>query len=290
VLIIAAGDHGVAGEGVSAYPSEVTQQMVANFVRGGAAANALARVSGTRVVVADFGVASERAAEGTVDCKIAPGTRNLVRERAMTREQAVECIVRGFELAQTEARQTGLFAIGEMGIANTTPAAAITACMCEVDPALVTGRGTGVDDAGFAHKVEVVRAALTLHCPDSADALDVLSAVGGFEIGGLAGVILGAAASRCPVIVDGFITGAAALLATTLCPAAREFLLPSHCSVEPGHQVAMAKLGLAPLFDLQMRLGEGTGALLAVNVVRAAVAALNEMATFDEAAVSGPSE
>jgi nicotinate-nucleotide--dimethylbenzimidazole phosphoribosyltransferase len=135
-----------------------------------------------------------------------------------------------------------------------------------------------------------VRAALTLHCPDSADALDVLSAVGGFEIGGLAGVILGAAASRCPVIVDGFITGAAALLATTLCPAAREFLLPSHCSVEPGHQVAMAKLGLAPLFDLQMRLGEGTGALLAVNVVRAAVAALNEMATFDEAAVSGPSE
>lgn len=288
VLVIGAADHGVTAEGVSAFPQEVTSQMVANFVGGGAAMNVLARLANARVVVADFGVASGAPVPGVLDRRVAAGTNNFARERAMTAAQAEQGVLAGHELAQQQARDgANLIAIGEMGIGNTTSASAIVACTCAAVPRTVAGHGTGIDDARFEHKVRVVSEALLLHRPNPADPLDVLSAVGGFEIAGLAGVIIGAAAQRIPIILDGFITAAAALLAVGMCPAARHFLIPSHCSVEPGHRIALAQLGLEPLFDIGMRLGEGTGALLAIHFVAAAVDTLNDMATFDEAAVSG---
>jgi nicotinate-nucleotide--dimethylbenzimidazole phosphoribosyltransferase len=292
VVFTFAADHGVVAEGVSAYPQVVTAQMVENFLAGGAAINVLARDAGARVVVADFGVAHPlpRAA-GLVSCPIAAGTANIARGPAMTAAQARQAVEAGARLAEAAlADGADLLATGEMGIGNTTPASAITAAITGAAPERVTGRGTGVDEATWRHKVEVVRRALAVNRPDPRDGLDVLARVGGFEIGGLVGVILAGAARRVPVAVDGFISTAAALVAVALAPAATSVLFASHRSAEPGHGVALAHLGLEPYLDLGLRLGEGTGAALFVHVARAAARLYGEMATFKSAGVSGPSE
>jgi len=292
IIFVFAADHGVVAEGVSAYPQIVTAQMVENFLAGGAAINVLARQAGARVVVADFGIASPvPRSPGLVDCAIARGTANIAQGPAMTTEQAIAAIERGATLAEG-AMDDGadLLVTGEMGIGNTTAASAITAATTGADPARVTGRGTGVDDAAWPRKVEVVRRALAVNQPDGADGLDVLARVGGFEIGGLVGVILAGAARRVPVVLDGFIAGAAALVATTLAPEARHALFASHRSAEPGHAVVLAHLGLEPYLDLGLRLGEGTGGALFVHLARAAALIYAEMATFTSAGVTGPVE
>jgi nicotinate-nucleotide--dimethylbenzimidazole phosphoribosyltransferase len=283
-----AADHGVTAEGVSAYPGSVTAQMVLNFLRGGAAVNVLARHTGVEVRVVDIGVAHEFGpVPGLIAKKIAPGTKNFLAEPAMTREQAECALLVGVELAGLAAQEgIGVIGTGDMGIGNTTPSAAITAVMTGKPVTAVTGRGTGVDDAGLARKVAVIERALALHCPDPADPLDVLTKVGGFEIAGLAGLILGSAANRIPVILDGFISGAAALIACGLQPLCRDYLMASHRSVERGHQAILDRLELKPLLDLDLRLGEGTGACLGISLLQAGLKILTQMATFDEAGVS----
>lgn len=289
-IVVMAGDHGVTAEGVSPYPSEVTVQMVRNFIAKGAGINAVAGVVDTDVLVVDMGVAgdvSDLAAAGRiVSSPIAKGTANLAKTTAMTREQAVASLEAGIALAGRLAPDYDLFGLGEMGIGNTTPSSAIAAVFCNESPERVTGRGTGVDDAGLRRKISVIQAALDLHAPDPSDPVGVLAAVGGFEIGGLAGLILGAAAAKKPVLVDGFITTAAALLAQALAPDARDYMIAAHRSVEPGHILALEKLRLNPLLDLGLRLGEGTGAALAMPLVLAARAVLTEVATFGEAGVA----
>ena len=288
VLFTFAADHGVVAEGVSAYPQVVTAQMVENFVRGGAAVNVLARQAGARLVVADFGVAGPLVqSRDIVACPIGPGTANIAAGPAMTREQAIRSIEAGATLAE-EALDAGadLLATGEMGIGNTTVASAIAAVITGGAPDRVTGRGTGVDDATLARKMAVVRRALEVNRPDARDGLDVLAKVGGFEIGGLAGVILAGAARRVPVVLDGFIAGAAALVAVTLAPAARHVLFAAHRSAEPGHSLVLGHLGLEPYLDLSLRLGEGTGAALFIHLARAAALVWSEMATFKAAGVS----
>ncbi len=290
VIFTFAADHGVVAEGVSAYPQSVTAQMVENFLRGGAAVNVLARQAGARVVVADFGVATPLGApDGLVVRRIDAGTRNMALGPAMTREQAVAAVEAGAALAE-EAIAAGadLLGTGEMGIGNTTAASAITAALTGAPVDAVTGRGTGVDAAGRERKVAVVRRALAVNAPDGRDGLDVLSKVGGFEIAGLVGVILAGAAHRVPVVLDGFIAGAAALVAVALAPEARHALFASHRSAEPGHALALGHLGLEPYLALGMRLGEGTGAALFVPLARAAAAIYAEMATFKSAGVDGP--
>jgi len=288
VIFTFAADHGVAAEGVSAYPQVVTAQMVENFLRGGAAVNVLARQAGARLVVADFGVAAplERS-ERLVACRIGPGTANIAAGPAMAREQAVRAIETGAALAE-QALDAGadLLATGEMGIGNTTVASAIAAALTGGAPERVTGRGTGVDDATLARKVAVVRRALEVNQPDAGDGLDVLAKVGGFEIGGLVGVILAGAARRVPVVLDGFIVGSAALIAVALAPAARHALFAAHRSAEPGHALVLDHLGLTPYLDLSLRLGEGTGAALFIHLARAAALVWSEMATFKAAGVS----
>jgi nicotinate-nucleotide--dimethylbenzimidazole phosphoribosyltransferase len=290
VIFTFAADHGVTVEGVSAYPQSVTAQMVENFLRGGAAVNVLARQAGARVVVADFGVASPLGPRpGLVARRVGPGTANIAAGPAMTRAQAVQAIEAGAELAE-EAIVAGadLLGTGEMGIGNTTAASAITAALTGAAAETVTGRGTGVDDTAWLRKVDVVRRALAVNAPDPRDGVGVLERVGGFEIGGLIGVILAGAAHRVPVALDGFIAGAAALIAVALAPPARDVLFASHRSSEPGHGVALRHLGLEPYLDLGMRLGEGTGAALFVHLARAAALVYREMATFKSAGVDGP--
>ena len=288
-VVVLAGDHGVAAEGVSAYPPEVTAQMVLNFLGGGAAVNVLARQAGARVVVVDVGVAGDLPAHpDLVPAKVARGTASFLRGPAMSREQAAQAIAAGAGVVAAEAgRGLDLLATGEMGIGNTTPASAIAAVYTGLPVAQVTGRGTGVDDAGLARKVEVIEAGLALHRPDPDDPLGVLAAVGGFEIGAIAGVCLAAAAHRVPVVVDGFISAAGALIAAALCPAARPYMIASHLSVEQGHGPLWQALGLEPLLALDLRLGEGSGAVLAMHLVEAACRILGEMATFEDAGVSG---
>ena len=292
VIFTFAADHGVVAEGVSAYPQSVTGQMVENFLRGGAAVSVLARHASARVVIADLGVnGPERIAEGLVVRRLGPGTANMARGPAMSREQAVRGIEVGAELAEAALDEgADLLATGEMGIGNTTAAAAITAAITGHDPEMVTGRGTGVDDVTFKRKVETVRRALDVNRPDPRDGLDVLARVGGFEIAGLVGVILAGAARRVPVAIDGFISGAAALVAVTLAPEARHVLFAAHRSAEPGHARLHAHLGLVPYLDLEMRLGEGTGAALFIHLARAAARIYGEMATFKSAGVDGPAE
>jgi nicotinate-nucleotide--dimethylbenzimidazole phosphoribosyltransferase len=288
VIFTLAADHGVAAEGVSAYPQVVTAQMVENFLQGGAAVNVLARHAGARVVVADFGVASpvgER--PGLLSRRIGPGTANITRGPAMTREQAERALAAGAELVEDEwARGADLVGTGEMGIANTTAASAVVAALTGLPVQDLTGRGTGIDDAALSRKVIAIERALDVNRPDGGDGVDVLAKVGGFELAGLAGVILAAAAHRLPVILDGFIAGAAALAAVRIAPEARHFLIASHRSVEPGHRHVLEALGLAPYLDLGMRLGEGTGAALCIGLARAAAALFTEMATFKSAGVS----
>jgi nicotinate-nucleotide--dimethylbenzimidazole phosphoribosyltransferase len=290
VIFTFAADHGVVAEGVSAYPQSVTAQMVENFLRGGAAVNVLARQAGARVVVADFGVATPLGSPaGLVVRRIGAGTANMALGPAMTRAQAVAAVEAGAALAaEAIAGGADLIGCGDMGIGNTTAASAITAAITGATAEAATGRGTGVDDAGRRRKVAVIERALRLNAPDAADGVDVLAKVGGFEIGGLAGVVLAAAAHRVPVALDGFIAGAAALLAVTLAPAARHALFASHRSAEPGHAVVLSHLALEPYLALDMRLGEGTGAALFVPLARAAAAIYAEMATFKSAGVDGP--
>ncbi|WP_189115381.1 nicotinate-nucleotide--dimethylbenzimidazole phosphoribosyltransferase [Pilimelia terevasa] len=287
-LAIFAGDHGVHAAGVTPWPQEVTGQMVANFLAGGAVVNAFARQVGAAVTVVDVGVAGPLpAAPDLRDLRVRPGTGNLLTGPAMSRDEAVQALAAGItvagELCDGGAR---ILLCGDMGIANTTPSAALVAAFTGTAPGAVTGRGTGVDDATYARKVEVVAAALARHRPDPADPVGVLAAVGGLEHAALAGYLLAAAARRVPVVVDGVIAAAAALAAAALAPAAVDAMVAGHLSVEPGAGVALAHLGLAPVLDLGLRLGEGTGAVLALPVVAAAVRALREVATFDSAGVT----
>ncbi len=288
VIVTLAADHGVAGDGVSAYPSGVTAQMVLNFLRGGAGVNVLASHVGAEVRVVDIGVAHDFGPiPGLISRKVAYGTKNLSNEPAMTSDQAVEALEVGIALAYEAVREgIGLVGTGDMGIGNTTPSAAITAVKTGNPVQTITGRGTGLDDAGLARKITVLERALARHQPDPADPIGVLAKIGGLEIAGLAGVMLGGAACRVPVILDGFIAGAAALIAAQLQPLCVEYLVASHESVEPGHQAALGHLGLRPLLNLDLRLGEGSGACLGIGLIQAAIKILSQMATFDEAGVS----
>ena len=288
-VIVMAADHGVALEGVSAYPAEVTPQMVLNFLRGGAAINLLARQANARVVIVDMGVAVELTDPGgkLIHRKIGFGTANLAKGPAMTLEQARESVQSGIEIAEAEiARGADILATGDMGIGNTTASAAIACVLMDQTPEIMAGRGTGVDDDGLKRKIDAIGRALEMNRPDGKEALDVLAKVGGFEIGGLVGVILASAASRKPVVVDGFISTAAAMLAVSLAPAARDYMIAAHVSQERGHKLMLEWLGLKPLLDLSLRLGEGTGAVLAIHLVEASARILCEMATFGEAGVS----
>ena len=283
-----AADHGVTAEGVSAYPSAVTPQMVLNFLRGGAGVNVLARHVGIEVRVVDIGVAFDfEGVSGLIHKKVMPGTKNMLVESAMSPALAEQALQVGIELATEAAQQgIGLIGTGEMGIGNTTASSAIAAVMTCRPVSEVTGRGTGIDDASHAHKIDVIQRTLDLHRLDSTNAMEVLAKVGGLEIGGLAGLMLGAAEARIPVVLDGFIAGAAALIAVGLQPHCQDYLIASHRSVEQGHQAILDHLGLKPLFDLDLRLGEGTGACLGMSLVFSAIKILTEMATFDEAGVS----
>ncbi len=285
VVAVFAGDHGVHAQGVSPWPQEVTQQMVANLVGGGAAVNAFARTVGADVVVVDVGVRGP-VAEGALDRKVREGTRDLSVEPALTRAEAVQALEAGIAVARDLAADHDVLLTGDMGIANTTASAALVCAFTGADPDAATGRGTGVDDATLAHKTAVVRSALARHAPDPSDPVGVLAALGGLEHAALAGFVLGAAAARVPVVLDGVIAGAAALAAAALAPACLDACFAGHRSAEPGHALALAHLGLRPLVDLELRLGEGTGAVLALPLVQAAARALAEMATFDSAGVS----
>jgi nicotinate-nucleotide--dimethylbenzimidazole phosphoribosyltransferase len=283
-----AGDHGVVAEGVSAYPKEVTPQMVYNFLRKGAAINVLAGHVGAKVVVVDIGVDHEfEPLEGLIIRKVARGTGNLSRGPAMSRTQALQAISVGLEMAdQARAQKADLVGTGDMGIGNTTPSSAILASIAGLPVSLVTHRGTGIDDATLMRKIQIIEEAIKTNKPDPQDPLDVLTKVGGFEIAGIAGLIIGCAAHRIPVVVDGFISTAGAMIAVALNNRIKEYLFASHQSVEVGHQFMWEYIGQKPILNLSMRLGEGTGAALAMFIIEAAVKILNEMATFTEAGVS----
>jgi nicotinate-nucleotide--dimethylbenzimidazole phosphoribosyltransferase len=287
-IVTMAADHGVVAEGVSAYPQAVTPQMVLNFLHGGAGINVLARHVGARIIVVDMGVASDlEPHHALLSRKIACGTSDMASGPAMSGEQAMKSIEVGLEIVEQEIKKgLDIVGTGDMGIGNTTSSSAITAAITGEKVAKVTGRGTGIDDKQLAHKVEVIERALEVNKPNADDATDVLAKVGGFEIGGLSGVILGAAAHHIPVVMDGFISGAAALIAVGLSPGVKDYLIASHCSVEIGHKAILKYLGLKPILDLELRLGEGTGAALGIFVVEAAAKILAEMATFAEAGVS----
>jgi nicotinate-nucleotide--dimethylbenzimidazole phosphoribosyltransferase len=296
VVVVCAADHGIADEGVSAYPQEVTGHMLRAFAEGAAAVCVLARQAGARLVVADLGVRAPVDHPAVLDRRVRAGTANAARGPAMTREEAERAIEVGIGLAgdSTPVVTPGdppaiaalgdaapIVALGEMGIANTTAATAVTACLLGAEPAAVCGRGTGVDDAGLERKAQAVRRALAVNRPDAADPIGVVAAVGGLEIAALAGVVLGCAARRTPVLVDGFITAAAALVAVRLEPRCAAALIAAHRSPEPGHSAILEALGLEPLLDLGLRLGEGSGAALALPLASAALAILSDMATLE---------
>jgi nicotinate-nucleotide--dimethylbenzimidazole phosphoribosyltransferase len=297
-IVVAAADHGVTAQGVSAYPSAVTAQMVANFVAGGAAINVLAAAVGATVTVVDVGVAGPipPALEGIVggrliEARVRAGTADMTNGSAMTVEEALRAIAIGQALVETgELAAAEIVGLGEMGIGNTTAASAITAVLTGALPDAVTGRGTGVDDAGRQRKVDAIERAIARNHPHPDDPIGVLAAVGGLEIALLVGVMVGTAATHRPVVLDGFITGAAALVAAGLEPAIVPRLIAAHRSVEPGHAIVLERLGLRPLLELDLRLGEGSGAALALGLVDAAVRIRDGMATFDGAAVDGPKD
>jgi nicotinate-nucleotide--dimethylbenzimidazole phosphoribosyltransferase len=286
-ILVFAGDHGVALEGVSAYPQDITAVMVRTFLGGGAGINAIARHVGAEVLVVDMGVAKALDRESLPNAEkfrvhsIARGTRNITREPAMTREQAEEAIMSGFQAAsECFAQGCQLIGTGDMGIANTTPSAAIGMCVCKADADAMVGRGAGVDDEGLARKKQAITSALNLHEPDASDGLDLLAKVGGFEIGGIAGCLLAAAFHQKPVVVDGFISTAGALIAQALCAHSVDYMFAGHRSEEPGHRIMLSHLGLEPILQLGMRLGEGTGAALAMSIIDAAVRVHTEVLTF----------
>ena len=287
-VIVAAGDHGVVAQGVTGYPQEVTAQMVGNFLAGGAAVSVLARHASVRLVIVDAGVAAELPPHPELRVvRVGCGTADITLGPAMSRAQAERCLLAGVGLAR-EAAEGGadLIGTGDMGIGNTTASSAIVSALTGRSPDKTTGKGTGRSPGEVRHKIEVVERALSINRPDPHDALDVLAKLGGFEIGVLAGVVLGGAMAQRAVVLDGFISGAAALIACGLCPAVREYLIASHRSAERGHRIVLRHLGLRPLLELDMRLGEGTGAVLVMGIVEAAAACLSEMATFGDAGVS----
>ena len=286
LVVVAAADHGVACEGISAYPSDVTAQMVRNFLAGGAAVNVFARHAGAEVVVVDAGIAADIDDARIHDAKLRRGTDNMRARPAMSRAEAIELVERGVRFARDRCTGSTAVVLGDMGIGNTTAAAAITALLTGATPRATVGRGTGIEDSALATKVAVIGRAIELNRPDPSDAIDVLAKVGGFEIAFLAGVAVGAASSRAVVILDGYPTTAAALIAASIGPIMTGYMLASHVSAEPGHAIALAHLGLEPLLDLRMRLGEGTGGALAISVLDAALAIPREMATFESAGVS----
>jgi nicotinate-nucleotide--dimethylbenzimidazole phosphoribosyltransferase len=287
-VFVFAGDHGVAAEGVSLFPAEVTPQMVLNFLRGGAGINVLARHAGAEVMVVDAGVAYDfKGAPGLIDKKTVFGTGNIFKGPAMTRGEAEKCIDAGAELAaEYAAKGFKMFATGEMGIANTTPSAAIAAVVTGKSVAEVTGRGTGIDFAALEHKIKVIERAIEVNRPDKADPLDVLAKIGGAEIGAIAGLCLGAAAAGAPVVVDGFISTAGALIASMIDRRVLDYMFAAHRSLEAGHGHMLDYMGLRPMLDLAMRLGEGTGAALAMTLLDASLKIYREMATFADAGVS----
>lgn len=288
VIFTFAGDHGVVEEGVSAFPREVTPQMVLNFLRGGAGVNVLARHAGAEVRVVDVGVDYDfEPAPGLIIRKVARGTRNFAKGPAMTGEETLAAVKVGIDLAcQAKAEEVAMVGTGEMGIGNTTPSSAIIAAISGKSVKAVTHRGTGINDASLENKVRVIEAGLAANRPDPNDPLDVLAKVGGLEIAGIAGLVIGCAASRLPVVVDGFISTAGALIASELHPHVREYIFAAHQSVEIGHQFMLDHIGADPILDLKLRLGEGTGAALAMGLIEAGVKILKEMATFAEAGVA----
>jgi len=282
------GDHGIAEEGVSAYPKEVTRQMVFNFLRGGAAVNVLARHIRAGVRIVDVGVDYDFGkTEGLISKKVRRGTGNFLKTPAMTKKEAVMAIEAGIEtaIAETECG-VDIVGVGDMGIGNSSSAAGITAVITEKPVEEITGRGTGIDDAGLRHKIAVIKSAIALHKPKQDDPIDIMRKVGGLEIGAIAGAIIGCASRKIPIVLDGFIATAGALIAFLLNKNTVKYLFASHLSKEKGHIAALRYLGLKPLLDLHLRLGEGTGACLAINLIEAGVRILNEMATFDGAGVS----
>ena len=291
-VMVMAGDHGIVAEGISAFPQAVTGAMIQTFLTGGAGINAMARHVGAEVWVADMGIipdldaASLKNGSRLLVRKLGPGTANFARGPAMTPEQARKAVLTGFELASSLiSRGVDLLGTGDMGIGNTTPAAAIGAAITGKSIADMAGPGTGIDDAGILRKREAIRRGIELNRPDPNDGLDVLAKVGGFEIGGIAGIILAGAYHRKPVVVDGFISTAGALVAQRLSPTTADYMLAGHCSEEPGHRHMLAHLKLLPILDLGMRLGEGTGAALAMSVIEAAIRVMTEVMTFEEAGV-----
>jgi nicotinate-nucleotide--dimethylbenzimidazole phosphoribosyltransferase len=288
VVFTFAGDHGVAEEGVSAFPQAVTAQMVFNFIKGGAGINVLARHAGADVVVIDIGVNYNfDDLKGLVTRKVVYGTKNIALEPAMTHDEAVKCIEVGRVLAQEYAdRGYRLFGTGDMGIANTTPSSAIVAVITGKTVSDVTGKGTGIDEIALNNKIRVITKAISVNRPNPQDGLDVLAKIGGAEIGGIAGLCLGAAEKGIPVVIDGFISTAGALIAYSLNPDVADYLFAAHNSVEKGHQAMLAHMKLRPILNLDLRLGEGTGAALAMNIIDAGLKIYREMATFSEAGIS----
>ena len=288
VIFTFAGDHGVTEEGVSAFPKEVTPQMVFNFLRGGAGINVLSRHAGAEVVVIDIGVDHDFGeVAGLINMKVVRGTKNFASGAAMTRAEAVKCIEAGISLADDYAKKGyRIFGTGEMGIGNTTPSSAIASVLTGRTVAEVTGKGTGISDESLKNKIRVIEKGIKLNDPDKSDAVDVLSKVGGAEIGGIAGIVLGAAANKLPVVIDGFISTAGALIAYCIEPKTADYMFSAHNSVEIGHKAMLEKMGLEPILDLNLRLGEGTGAALAMLLIEAGLKIYKEMATFGEAGVS----
>ncbi len=288
VIFTFAGDHGITSEGVSAYPKEVTQQMVFNFLRGGAGINVLARHAGSEVVVVDIGVDADFGElDGLVKMKVIRGSKNFAKGPAMTRVEAVGCIEVGIDLANGYAKKGfKIFGTGEMGIGNTTPSSAIASALTDRPVSEVTGKGTGITEESLKRKIKIIENSIKLNKPNPKDAIDVLSNVGGAEIGGIAGLILGAAANRIPVVIDGFISTAGALVAYCIEPKTKDYMFAAHNSVEIGHKAMLDKIGLRPILDLDLRLGEGTGAALAMLIIEAGLKIYKEMATFGEAGVS----
>lgn len=288
VIFTFAGDHGVVEEGVSAFPKEVTPQMVFNFLLGGAGVNVLARHAGAEVRVVDVGVDFDFAnCPGLIHRKVSHGTANLAKESAMTREQCLAAIAVGLDLAdQCVTEGVGLVGTGEMGIGNTTPSSALIAAISGLSPEQVTHRGTGINDQALQVKIKAISQGLSINCPDPTDPLDVLTKLGGLEIAAITGLVLGCAANRIPVVVDGFISTAGALIASELNPHVKEYLFAAHESVEIGHRFMLERIGVRPILNLDLRLGEGTGAALAMPLLEASVKILAEMATFEQAGVS----
>lgn len=287
-VIVMAADHGVCEEGISAFPAEVTPQMVLNFLHGGAAVNVLARQADAEVICVDIGVNGDLEHPDLLSRKVHRGTRNMMREAAMTREEAIQAIEAGGHIVEELYKKgTRLFATGEMGIGNTTASAAILSVIGDYDPEKTVGRGTGINDERWKHKCSVVRKAIELNAPNANDPIDVLAKVGGLEIAGLVGVIIGAAYHRCPIVIDGFISSAAALLASRLAPLSNQYMIAAHQSHEQGHLRMLETIGLSPVLHLDLRLGEGTGAVLLFSLIDSACLIMKEMATFESAGVSG---